>query len=269
MLNSRFVPIYFDLGRGSPAADKAARVFVVNAKKNLGGAAVSTPPVLLMTAAGEVVGEISNYATEEQMLSGLRKVLKDHPEYAKPSANEAQLSRLQRANIEHFVGNDVAAVALLAPGERTSEEILFLAQIARRTGDAAKARQLLKSLAGEQVAEVALEMALLSWLDGDYEAMMQPLAMYPGDGARKAEADYYLGMAQYHQGDSKAARTTWKKLVKANGDNRWSYRADWAYSQTSDKGKAKQRRMFTTTGSKSLLGRHGYMGRQNPDLKKR
>lgn len=99
--------------------------------------------------------------------------------------------------------------------------------------------------------------------------MVKPLMAYPGEGVRKAEADYYLGLAQYHMGDSKKARATWQKLVKANGENRWSYRADWAHSQTADNGKKKSRRVFTTTGSKSLLGRHGYMGRQNPDLDKR
>ncbi len=46
----------------------------------------------------------------------------------------------------------------------------------------------------------------------------------------------------------------------------WIYRADWAYTNVKE-GKRKGRRVFSTRGPKtSLLNRHGYVGRRNPDL---
>ncbi|MGK0300551.1 MAG: hypothetical protein ACI89X_001423 [Planctomycetota bacterium] len=273
MLNARFVPVYFDLGRGSPAADKDARNFVVKARKEFGGRSVSTPPVLIMTTDGEVVAEISNYATEAEMLRGLRKVLKEHPQYAGEAAAEAKWSRLKQARVQDFLGNDGQVMDLLGGvdgrAKCTPEETLFLAQVARRGGSREHAVELLDSLPVVLANEVAMEKALLSWTKGDFAAMVKPLTDYPKVGARAAEAAYYAGLAQFHLGEAKRARATWKQLVKAHGDNRWSYRADWAYTQTTNKGKAKQRRAFTTVGNKSLLGRHGYMGRQNPDLAER
>ena len=273
LLNARFVPVYFDLGRGSPAADKDARNFVVKARKEFGGRSVSTPPVLIMTPDGEVVAEISNYATEAEMLRGLRKVLKEHPEYAGEAAAEAKRSRLEQARVQDCLGNEQQVTALLGgvdgSAKCTAEETLFLAQVARRGGKHEDAAELLDSLPAALASEVAIEKALLSWIKGDFAAMVKPLTGYPKAGARSAEASYYAGLAQFHLGESKQARATWKQLVKAHGDNRWSYRADWAYTQATNKRKAKQRRMFTTVGSKTLLGRHGYMGRQNPDLAER
>lgn len=269
LLNSRFVPFYFDLGARSPAADAQAKTFVVAVMKELGGSSVPTPPVLLMTPEGKLLGKISNYATEEVMLERLRAVLVEHPEYALPGELEAELPRLDRARIAHWIGEDKQAVALLED-ERSSGESLFLAQVARRSGSPAQADRFLGEIDSKTLAvEVALERALLAYLEGSYDAMSAPLAAYPSDGARAPEAQYYLGLSQFHQAQPKTARETWKALVATYGETKWSYRADWAYCQTDDEGLAKQRRSFKTAGVGSLLGRHGYMGRQNPDLSPR
>jgi hypothetical protein len=267
LLNTRFVPFYFDLGAGSPAADDAAKKFVVAAKPELGGASVPTPPVLLMTPAGELLSEVSNYASEAQMLAALREVLSDHPAFAAPRAGESELARLERARIAHWLGDDRAARALLAE-DRSAAESLFLAQVARRGGDLVQAMEALGELDPEaDAANLTLEHGLIAWAHARYADMQADLEAYPGDGPRAAEAQYYLGLARFHQNEPEAARSTWSELVERFGENRWSYRADWAYSQTTASGIATQKTSFSTTGgSDSLLGRHGYMGRQNPDL---
>lgn len=268
LLNSRFVPFYFDLGRRSPAADDQAKAFVVAVMKELGGSSVPTPPVLLMTPEGKLLGKISNYATEAVMLKGLRAVLVEHPQYALPAELEAELPRLERARIAHWIGEDKRAAALLE-GERSPAESLFLVRLARRSGDLKQAEEILAEIDSESdAAEIALERALLAHLEGHYDAMSTPLAAYPSDGPRAPEAQYYLGLSQFHLGQPKLARETWKALVASYGETRWSYRADWAYCQTNDKGLAGRQRSFTTAGGGSLLGRHGYMGRQNPDLER-
>jgi tetratricopeptide (TPR) repeat protein len=266
LLNSRFVPFYFDLGKGSPAGDDAGKAFVVAVKEELGGMSVPTPPVLLMTPEGELLAEVSNYASEEEVLGALRKVLEDHPEFAHSAAGEQELPRLERARIAHWLGDDEAARALLSR-DRSQGESLFLAQIARRAGEFEKAVAALVELDREsRAADLALEHALIAWRQGQYADMLEALEAYPPEGARAAEAQYHTGLAQFHLGDPKTARSTWSALVDRFGENRWSYRADWAHSQTRDKGLAEQKRSFGTTGGKTLLGRHGYMGRQNPDL---
>ncbi|MFT7677597.1 MAG: hypothetical protein ACI8QC_001575 [Planctomycetota bacterium] len=99
------------------------------------------------------------------------------------------------------------------------------------------------------------------------ESMPELLRAYPESEPRAAEAHYYLGLAQFHLGDPKQARASWKSLVETFGEARWSYRADWAYCQTTDEGQAERKKSFFAGGAtQSLLGRHGYMGRQDPDL---
>ena len=269
LLNARFVPFYFDLGPGSPAGDDDAKEFVIAVKQGLGGRSVPTPPVLLMTPEGELLAEISNYASEEKMLGALRDVLKKHPEFAQPREGEQELPRLERARIAHWLGDDGAARALLER-DRSPEESLFLAQVARRAGELDEAVKALGELDPEShAADLSVERGLIALRRGKYEEMCEAVEAYPTEGARAAEAQYLLGLAQFHLGDPKVARSTWSELVERFGENRWSYRADWAYSQTTDTGLAKRKSSFSTAGSKSLLGRHGYMGRQNPDLESR
>ena len=97
LCNRRFVPFYFDLSNRGVAGDPDARAFVVAVRKELGGRAVPTPPVLFMTPDGEVVGEVSNYATEDQVLRTMLDLLEAHPEFAKPGPDEGADAAFARA----------------------------------------------------------------------------------------------------------------------------------------------------------------------------
>ncbi len=69
LANRRFVSLYFDLSNRGAAGDPDARKFVVAARKELASRAVPTPPLLFISPSGEVLGQVSNYATEEQVLA--------------------------------------------------------------------------------------------------------------------------------------------------------------------------------------------------------
>jgi tetratricopeptide (TPR) repeat protein len=269
LLNQRFIPIYFDLSSKSPASDIDARKFVIELKPELGGSRVPTPPVLFVTADGELLGEVSNYASESEMLGALRDVLRKNSQYARPSDGEDERSRLARAHTHHYLGQDEEALALLSE-PRIAKESLFVAQIARRAGDLDIAAKVLEGLDAKKFADdITLEHGLLAFARSDVKTMRLRLAAYSEEGARAPEARYFLGISLFHLGEHAQARATWKKLIEQYGEHPFSYRADWAYTQTTDEGLAAERSSFTTEGPKSLLGRHGYMGRKNPDLTRR
>jgi len=88
LANRRFIPFYFDLSNRGVAGDPDARKFVVAKRKELGGRAVPTPPVLFMSPDGEVLGEVSNYASSNKVLKAMLKVLEENPRFNKPSEAE-------------------------------------------------------------------------------------------------------------------------------------------------------------------------------------
>ena len=133
LLNRRFVALYFDLSDRGAAADPAARKFVVAARPRLGGRAVPTPPVLIMTPDGKVVGETSNYSSTAQVLGALLAALEDHPEYNKPSpAEQAAATPLARARIQLNLQDLEGARKTLAR-EQSAEAHYLLGHIARLT----------------------------------------------------------------------------------------------------------------------------------------
>jgi tetratricopeptide (TPR) repeat protein len=269
LLNERFIPIYFDLSVKSPACDADAKAFVTKLKPELGGNRVPTPPVLFATADGALLGEASNYASESEMLSALRDVLRQHSEYAGPSDGEDRRPRLARARTHHYLGKDEAVIALLSE-PRNARENLFMAQVARRAGDLDDAEKVLGELDSSAFADdIALELGLIAFARGDMKTMRVRLAAHSEEGARAPEARYFLGVSLFQLGQHAEARLAWKELVEKYGEHPFSYRADWAYTQTTDEGPAAEATSFTTQGPKSLLGRHGYMGRKNPDLARR
>lgn len=269
LLNERFIPVYFDLSPKSPASDADAREFVTKLKPELGGSRVPTPPILFVTADGALLGEASNYASESEMLGALRDVLRQNSKYAGPSDGEDRRPRLARARTHHYLGKDEAAIALLSE-PRNARENLFLAQIARRAGDLDNAEKILGELDSNVFADdIALEFGLIAFARGDVKTMRVRLAAHSEEGARAPEARYFLGVSLFHLGQHAEARLAWKELVGKYGEHPFSYRADWAFTQTTDNGPAAEPTSFTTQGPKSLLGRHGYMGRKNPDLARR
>ncbi len=259
LANRRFVPFYFDLNNQGYVSDKDARSFVTKVRKELAGGGVPTPPVLFMTPAGEVVGEADNYAGAGKVLAKMKSVLEKNPDYAKPADGEAKddpdvafdLDRLDDARRLYEAKGDWYGVG----------------KVARRQKDWEAMEKALAQVKDEKLADdVAMERAHRHWEERDFEKLRDACAKIEEASNRTTEARYYLGLAHYHLKDSAKALETWKAMIAKCSQDPFVYRADWAYCDVRDGGK---NQYSSDAKGSSCLGRIGYMGARNPDLRKR
>jgi len=274
LINRRFVPIYFDLSDRGVMADPGARKFVVRANKRLGGRGVPTPNLMIMTPKGKVVGEVSNYGTTVQVLKGLRRALKKHPEFNKPSELEKHhTDDIVAAQVKIDLLEYEAAAKILqkladnkkAPTQVHDHANYLLGRLARMDRDWKQVAAHFKKVKSKDLADdVRMEQAYRFWYDEDFQQLRDHLGQFSKDSNRFTEASYHLGLALYHLDEKKKARKTWSACVKSCSQDPWIYRADWAYTQSKQSGSP---RGFSSAGKRSsLLNRIGYMGRRNPDL---
>lgn len=255
--------MYFDLGQREPAYDADAKGMVVKLDKRLRGSAVPTPDVFAATAGGEKLGVVSNYASEDQVLTMMRQVVQGNPDLMAEHADEAKRRAEARSWLRYCIGDTQGARdRLTAPKEPA--QALMLARIERWEGHLEAARSALSASKTVASGDRTLELGKIELADENFEEALAAFEAVPHDHAGRSEADYHRGVAMFHLGHKQVARSVWLALIQRFGEDRWSYRADWALAGSNDK---KQRRTsFSTTGSKSALGRHGYIGRSNPDL---
>lgn len=274
LINQRFVPFYFDLSNHGVMADPAARKFVVKANRRLGGQGVPTPNLMIMTPAGKVVGEVSNYGTTAQILEGLLRALDEHPQFDRPSEVEKNhCDDVMAAEIKIDLLDYDGATRILntlvenrkMPPEVRGHAHYLLGRLARMDRDWQRMDAHFGKVAVKDLAnDVRMERAYRFWYEEDYEQLRDHLDQFPKDSSRFTEAAYHLGLAQYHLGKKKQARKTWGACIKSCTQDPWIYRADWAHTQSKEPG---GRGAFSTADKRhSLLNRIGYMGRRNPDL---
>ena len=109
-----------------------------------------------------------------------------------------------------------------------------------------------------------MESAHALWANGEFKKLRQALMGFPKGSNRYTEARYHEGLALYHLKKKSEAQAIWAATIRACPQDRWVYRADWAYCQSKQKG---SRMAFSSASARtSLLNRIGYMGRRNPDL---
>lgn len=263
LANQRFVPIYFDLGVRGPAYDEQAKAFVVELDARLGGASVPTPDVIVASADGDELGTVSNYAAEEQVLAMLREVLAE-AQLAGETGAETRWDTPRRAWLRYCLGDVEQARKLLA-GPKDAGAALMLARIERWEGKLEAARGALESVALMNSGDHAAELGRIELAAGNLEASLAAFEAVPHDHHARSEVDYRRGVVLYRLGHAQAAKAVWFALVERFGEDRWSYRADWALAGANEP-RGKRKTMFSTGGEKTALGRHGYMGRRNPDL---
>jgi tetratricopeptide (TPR) repeat protein len=258
LANRRFVPFYFDLDTRGAAGDADARKFVVAARKDLKGSAVATPPVLFMTADGDVVGEVDNYASTEAILKKMHAVLDKCPDYAKPAKDE----REDDPDAAFDLGLYERAAELFAKAGN-AYGVGRAARMLAKWDDMEKAFATVKDAA--LADDVTVERAYRLWVDRSFEELRDALKDVPATSNRYTEARYYLGLAYFHLDAKVDALKVWKETIKACSQDPWIYRADWAYCDVKDGGKGSY---SSADPGSSCLGRIGYMGRRNPDLKR-
>jgi len=262
-VNARFVPLYFDLGRGSPAGDAAAKKVIAAIDPRLAGQRVPTPDVFILDPDGKLIDRTSNYASEAKYLALLRKVVGASKALSAETEAEAKRSIAERSWLRYCIGDTEAAMKLVA-AEKDSLARARILRWERKFEDARKAL-------GKHVDSFA-ERGVLEVFAAKYAEASALLTKVGAKDPRHAEAQYFLGVARFQQGKTKDAQGVWNGVIKTYGENAWSYRSDWALQNSKAKPGGGPVR-FTTTGKKSGrnsgLGRHGYMGRKNPDLLRR
>lgn len=264
LANHRFVPLYFDLGKGGPAYDAGARALAVQLDERLGGSSVPTPDVFAATSAGEQLGKVSNYAPEDEVLAMMRKVVATAADLAVETDEEAKWPTAKRAWLRYCIGDVEGARALLSDPKQP-EQALMLARIERWETNTEAAREALQGSAGISKGDMSTEVGRIELLAGNLEAALVAFETVPHDHAERNEVDYRRGIVLYHLGHRDTARAVWLALIQRFGEDRWSYRADWALAGSGKDADSKGG-ISTGDGKKSALGRHGYMGRKNPDL---
>lgn len=265
LANRRFVTFYFDLADGSAAGDPDARKFVVKLKKEMGGNGVAPPNVLIATPEGKLAGEAGNFASSDTVYDAMKKALKDHPEFNEASdAEKAAATPFEKAQIAFDLGKrKSAAEALSEPG--SEDEWLFLAHIQRWRGKWTEMEAALAHVTRDDLVDDArMERAWRHWIEAKYEELRATLADFPAESNRATEARYFAALALHHLGEKKEAMAAWKALAKTPAEDPWVYRADWAYMTVKQSGKTS---FSSGDANRSPLGRIGYMGRDNPDLK--
>ena len=283
LINRRFVPLYFDLNPGGAAGDREAREFVVRARPELAGMAVDTPPVLIMSPVGKVMAEADNYSTEDQLYETLRRVLREHPAWGRPSEEEERIAREAEAGrteamvsaAEQFLDLgefDRARAAYervlerLPAGPERDRAAYGLGHALRLAGDLdgmERAFARIGRMAANQ-DDLAIERAHAAFSRGDIAGLRRFLAPFEPrpPAARGAEALYLSALGRFHSGDAKGAEALWRRTIEEFPEDPWVYRADWALFDLENEGK----RSFSTLDERTPLGRIGYMGRRNPDL---
>jgi tetratricopeptide (TPR) repeat protein len=273
LVNRRFVPFFFDLFPMGFAVDAKAREFVTKLRPDLATLSVNTPPVLFVDADGQLLREVSNYCSSEELLAALLELLEKHPEHNQPLPEEQTATGLRAVEILMDRQQLIAAAELIEADEFAEEEreraSYLRGRLACWQGDWGEAEDwFLEVTSAELLDDVRMELAWQLFDCGEFEALEKDLALFPSASNRFSEARYLYGLSLFHQERVEAAREVWKAAIRACSQDPWIYRADWAYCGT-DPNTSGARVFSTNSGARtSLLQRVGYLGRKNPDLER-
>ncbi|KAF0243159.1 MAG: hypothetical protein FD180_3542 [Planctomycetota bacterium] len=264
LANRRFVPFYFDLSTRGAAGDADAREFVIGARAELGGSGIAPPPVMFMTPEGKILGEAGNFVTADEVLREMRRVLRENPEFdLAPAIEKDAKTPMQRAEIQFDLG-DYAAVEMTLRTDKTPEAICLKAKAARFDGRWEAMEKHLSALkSGEMENDVRVERAWRLWHGKEFEKLREHLKEFPKSSPRYTEARYLEGLAVFHAGKQEDALEIWERTIRGADEDRWVYRADWAWGTLKFEGR---KRFSDAPGDRTPLGRIGYLGGKNPDL---
>lgn len=269
LVRRRFVPVFIDCDETGFAYDKDAADFVFpkyDPVKKTGKMTRAWSDVLFMTAGGDILARVHRFASSDTVLVAIANLRKDHPELDEPNAGENEApSKLERARIQIELQNLEAAKKLLAD-EDTDDAHYLLGRLARLDGDWATMDLEFARVKGDRfIDDLTLEKAHRFWFDRDYEKLRDQLVDFPKKARRYHESLYFLGLTYFHLEEKERALEIWKILINDLPKDRWTYKADWAYTHVVEPLKLpfKDQRDGTPV---SLLGKAGYL-QSNPDLK--
>jgi tetratricopeptide (TPR) repeat protein len=253
LVNRRFVFTYFSLVDWAELSDAEAKHAIVRLAPEYGEKVRRTPPTFLLSPDAEVLATLDTAASPEAFLRLARRLLAEHPEYDRPTAEEAALltatrrdppSRLLRGRLQLELARVEEARATLetlteaAEGVHDAirtEALYVLGHLARLEGDVELARRhfsRIDALPDGARAGLALDLraerAHLLAAAGDWDGSLQAWSAIEADAPlfdRKAELLYAKGLAYYHTGKRRNANYTWVRLMTELPEDRYYQKA--------------------------------------------
>lgn len=211
LLNRRFVPYYFNRSGMGEGGNAEASKFTTGRTKNPYAYFAAFAPD------GTYLGESELYATKDEVLLWLSKLLKDHPECDKPTAEETRAEGIAAARLLEETGRFAEAREKYAAIGAPLDE----ARLARYARDwEAHDAALAKVDAADQVAaERGLRLvAERKWADAR-PLLEKALRAHP-ESARRAEMRFALGVSCWFLEDRDWAKFHWMWVVENLPDDR-------------------------------------------------
>lgn len=211
LINRRFVPYYFNRSGMGEGGSAAASAFTKGKTKNPYAYFAAFSPD------GTYLGESEIYATKDDIVLWLRKLLDDHPELDKPTPLEERAEGLAAARVLEENGRFAEArgryVALGSP--------LDEARLARYAKDwEAHGKALARVEAADEVAaETGLRLVAERKWDDARAHLEKAVRAYP-ESARRAEMRFALGVACWFLDDRDWAKFHWMWVVENLPDDR-------------------------------------------------
>lgn len=251
LVNRRFIPFFFDIGKDSFAGDDDARDFLIKLKPEYGKSSVPTPPCFVFTPDGKLLTEIDNYTDAHKFLDILKKVLEKNSEYNKLDSTESKL--VEKANKEGAFTDLLEAGKLYAElseygkaedyyrsaiEKGKDKKWLALFHLGRLFSKMENWKEMIKcfSITGKMEPrelaqfkdDMELEMIYEDLCKKDFKAakaaLVHVMKRYP-DSDRLGEMKYNLALAHYKLGEKEEAKKIWKDLKKNVNRDRWVRRA--------------------------------------------
>jgi tetratricopeptide (TPR) repeat protein len=246
LINRRFVPFFFNVGKQGRGYDAAAAAFIAKVDPRFGGNAVPTPPVWVFSPDGTLLTTIDNYAPKAEFYDALRQVLRDHPELDRDTPEESEVFVRPTVHLGQGRGSNLAerlAAARLyeslgrwakADGRyrmlETSETregaraLLGRARLARYRGDGTAVDRFLKRLQALDPAlrsalreNVAMELGYRLLAQKRYRPAYRVLTTaaraFPA-AKRLGELHFYAGVAAFHLEQRDWAAFHWCWVMK-------------------------------------------------------
>ena len=258
LINRRFVPFFYNVGKGGCGYDADAAKFIHEFTSEFEGNAVAPPPIFLASPESKLLGQLDNFVHQDEFFSGLLKVLRENPEFNKPTDEEkaaldagesknASVAQLQAAaRINEELGEYKDALRLYAAivesaglaAEDSVSATLALARIERYSKNWKLAEVWLdfldkkwsnpKSRPTTLDAELAMERAYSLLAAKNYDAARKLLVVaIKADPThdRVPEMHYYAGLASYKLKRKEWANFHWGWVMVNAPDDRHYMRA--------------------------------------------
>lgn len=229
LINRRFVPFYFNVGKGQPGYEAAAHDLIQEVDDRFSGSSVPTPPVWVFTPELELAGTLDNYLPKDRFFTALVRILEEHPEQARWTDAEQAAEGLARAHLEEKLGHYEKARSLYAQHD-VPESLLGLVRIARYAGDWDAVADHLEAIAdrsaerGDEIAmETAYRLLAAQAYDEIPDLLESAIEEYP-ESRRLGEMHFYAGVAFFHRDEREWAHYHWCWVLENLRDDHMAMR---------------------------------------------